>query len=193
MACVIELQGYCTKEHGFVPKEVFLISDSLEKYYAIKPIKPYKSFALEDRKTIDWATRHYHFIPWSTGKFELAEFLLDINKVSSNFNVIICKGPEKVAYLSSILNRSIVDLGFYGCPSIRKIEKSACHTHFNREANCAVASGRFIFDWLNGNPHVGELLGFIKCASCQASPGGCLCERSATKETEQASRYNSTH
>jgi hypothetical protein len=178
MACVIELQGYCTKEHGFVPKEVFLVAGSLEKYYAISAIKPYKSFTQEDRKTIDWATRHYHYIPWSAGEFQLADFLLDINKVSSKFNIIICKGPEKVAYLSSILNRKIIDLGFYGCPSIRKIEKIACPTHFNREANCAVNSGRFLFDWLNGHPHVGELLGAIQCPSCKESPSRCLCERS---------------
>jgi hypothetical protein len=163
MTCVIELQGYCTKEHGFVPKEVFLICDSVEKKYTIRPIKPYNSFAIEDRKRIDWATRYYHFIPWSAGEFELGEFLADINDVSRDFNTILTKGPEKVAYLSTILNRKITDLGYYGCPSIRKIEKSACPAHFKSEANCAVASGKFLFDWLNGHPDAGALLESIKC------------------------------
>jgi hypothetical protein len=166
MACVIELQGYCTKEYGFVPKEVFLTSDTVQKYYVIKPIKSYKAFAPQDKKTIDWATRHYHFIPWSTGKIELAEFLVDINKVAEDFTAIFCKGYEKAAYLCSILNRPVIDLVYHGCPSIRKIDKSACSTHFKKEANCAVASGKFIFDWLNGNRNFAALLGAIKCPSC---------------------------
>jgi hypothetical protein len=162
MACYIELQGYCTKEHGFVPKEVFLIADGLNKSYYIKAIKPYKTFTQQDRKTIDWATKCYHFIPWGAGNIELADFLVDINTIASEFNVILTKGPEKSAYLSTILNRAVVDLGFYGCPSIRKIEKSACTAHFNKDAHCAIASGKFIFGWLNGNRNVAKLLGAIK-------------------------------
>jgi hypothetical protein len=193
MACVIELQGYCTKEHGFVPKEVFLICDSVEKKYTIRPIKPYNSFSIEDKKRIDWATRHYHFIPWSSGRFELGEFLRDINKVSSDIKFILSKGAEKVAYLSTILNRKVIDIGFYGCPSIRKIELTACPAHFKSESNCAVTSGRFIFDWLNGHPDAGALLDAIKRTSSQVTPSGCVCERSPAKEAEQASCNNCTH
>lgn len=50
MACIIELQGYCTKEHGFVPKEVFITSKKHESYYLIKPIQPYSIFPLQDKK-----------------------------------------------------------------------------------------------------------------------------------------------
>lgn len=176
MSCIIELQGYCTKEFGLVPKEVYLCTDEVEKYYIIKPIKKFTEFSELDKKTINWATKQYHFIPWSSGNIELGDFILDIKEATSKFRIIISKGAEKVAYLSSILNRPVIDLGLYGCPSVKKAEKSACPVHFTRQATCAVTGCQFLKNWLNGHADTAKLLGIAECSRCKKSSCGGVCE-----------------
>lgn len=156
--CIVELQGYTTKELSLIPKEVFLCAEDATHKYFIKPPKAFETFSPEDKKTIEWSSFRYHHLAWPAGTISLGDFLLDINKRTSNYKFILCKGFEKAAYLSRILNRKVIDVTFYGCPSIRKNSAAApCGLHFSKNTHCARSSAFQIKDFLDGQQHIKKL------------------------------------
>jgi hypothetical protein len=157
MYCIVEVQGYSTKELSFLPKEVFLCADEMTHKYFIKPPKALNDFTKNDQKVIEWNSFRYHHLPWPAGNIELGSFLLDIKARTSNYKFILCKGGEKAAYLTKILNRSVIDLTYYNFPSIRNIPGSPCNLHFSRNSKCAVVTAKFLKDYIDGQPHIKSL------------------------------------
>jgi hypothetical protein len=158
MYCIVELQGYSTKEFSLLPKEVFLFAENESHKYFIKPPKPIESFSHEDKKTIEWSSFKYHHLPWPAGNITLGDFLIDIKERTAKYKFILCKGAEKATYLTKILNRVVIDLTFYGCPSIRiKFAAAPCALHFSRNTHCARASAFQIRDFIDGQPHIKKL------------------------------------
>lgn len=163
MYCIIELQGYSTKELGLLPKEVFLLSENSSHKYLIKPPKEIELFSPADKKIIEWNSFRYHHLPWPCGNVALGDFLIDIKERTKNYKFIICKGAEKAAYLSKVLNRNITDITFYGCPSIRKnLAIAPCGIHFNKNTHCARSSAFQIKNYIDGQQHLKNLFGKTK-------------------------------
>jgi hypothetical protein len=157
--CIVELQGYSTKEYSLLPKEVFLCSENESHKYFIKPPKDIEKFSPADKKIIDWNSFKYHHLPWPCGTITLGDFVLDIKERVAKYKFIICKGAEKATYLTKILNRPVTDITFYGCPSIRKKPAAApCGLHFNKKnTHCARASAIQIKEFIHGQPAVKKL------------------------------------
>jgi len=159
MWCIIEMQGYSTQEYLFLPKEVFLTSKDGNKKFLVRLPKDFNEFSKTDRNRIIWTTSKYHHIPWPIGNCELDSLQTTLKAETSKYNFILTKGAEKATYLSSLLNRTVIDLTFYGCPSIRKENaETPCGIHLTQKnTHCAVASARFIKNWLDGNRHIREI------------------------------------
>jgi hypothetical protein len=158
MYCIIDLQGYSTKELAFLPKEVFLCAENASHKYFIKPPKPFESFTQSDQKVIEWNSFRYHHLPWPAGNITLGDFAIDIKERTSKYKFILCKGAEKAVYLSRILNRAVIDLTFYGCPSIsKKVSASPCKLHFSNNTHCARSSAFLLDDFINGQRHLKSL------------------------------------
>lgn len=156
--CIVELQGYTTQELGLIPKEVFLLAENNSHKYFIKPPKTFHTFSSADKKTIEWSSFKYHHLPWPGGSIDLGSFLEDIKERTSNYKYILCKGSEKAAYLTKILNRTVTDVTFYGCPSIRKNSCIApCGLHFSKNTHCARASAYQIKEFIDGQSHFKKL------------------------------------
>lgn len=151
MSTVVDLQGFSKSRHGFVVKEVAILTDGMVKpaTYRFAPPFPWHDLAPEYKRKNAWLERNYIGLKWNSGSIpynRVQDILLTHLK---DVEVIYVKGHEKVMWLHELLgtfHHVIKDLEEEGCPSLQQL-KTFC-AHHRKKFACAEENVNVLAQWV---------------------------------------------
>ena len=108
-----------------------------------------------------------HGCNWNDGDIMYSELENILHRESSSAVAIYCFGAQKATFISTILQRTVINIVQLGCPQLAELAfSSVCYTfpcHW-RSKYCAMRSAYAVARWLEFHTLI------LQCAECPTQP-----------------------
>lgn len=135
-------------------------SGEIQYTWSFQPPYAWQDMLPEIRRKSMWTCRHMHQIEWNDGNEPYDHLVSNVKVVlpPEAEARLFTKGIRKAEFLTTILNRPVLELGQLGCPRIGQLKETPfkCQNQdlgmrHRRGCRCATVKCLRFFVWLQAN------------------------------------------
>lgn len=156
---VIDFEYLHGADGACVVKEIAILCVTEPELYTKTFKRPYswRRLPLKVHRQNTWVSTNLMHIRWDEGEEPYTELVPFIRSCASTNDRLFVKGKEKAAFLSTLLNQHVHELGEFGCPRSRALaspnqRNRCCHLNLSRlhrfNWNCAIIKCHLFANWM---------------------------------------------
>lgn len=180
----IDFQGFQGPKNSFIFKE-FALFDFKNDVVRNMVLKPPKNITLSNKHTkkAKRLVEGYLGLNLADGDTEYDTFSMGLKKLMSEVSTVFVKGVYKKIELEKLLEKEIINLEEFGCPSFKELQQiygsELCENHRSETAACTLQNAKNLAFWQN--EYLSDTAVHSDSESEETSSCSCLCIQQITE------------